>query len=257
MLHAYNNHGAFPPRVPASGEFEQLVDVHHPLVRAHPVTGEPALYFDLDRAVAVDGLPEVEGRALLQRLQDGAEQHAPRYAHAWHPHDVLVWDNAAVQHRADGDFPVGEPRNFWRYMIEGPEPALRLAGEAAGLGELQALALGEPAPDAEPLVDAQRVSQARACTGHSAQMRFAVCLRALRSRVFSCVLGGMKCVSWIPRQAASRHHARPMDATATASTSAVSAPAAAATYRAGATSAQGGRVVKALHQAERARGKSG
>jgi len=33
-----------------------------------------------------------------------------------------VWDNASVQHKAGGDIPVGEPRRFWRYMIEGPRP---------------------------------------------------------------------------------------------------------------------------------------
>jgi taurine dioxygenase len=120
--HAYNNHGAFPPRVAAEGPFEQLVDVSHPLVRAHPVTREPALYLDLDRATHIDGMPEADGRALLQSLQDDAEARAPRYAHAWKPHDVLVWDNASVQHRANSDFPVGEPRRFWRFMIEGPTP---------------------------------------------------------------------------------------------------------------------------------------
>jgi alpha-ketoglutarate-dependent taurine dioxygenase len=121
--HSYNNRGAFPPRVPAQGPFEQLVDVAHPIVRAHPVTGAPALYFDLDRATHVEGLPETEGRALLQSLQDHAETNAPRYAHAWQPNDVLIWDNASVQHKASGDFPVGEARRFWRYMIEGPIPA--------------------------------------------------------------------------------------------------------------------------------------
>jgi len=35
----------------------------------------------------------------------------------------VAWDNASVQHAASGDFPVGEPRRFWRYMIEGPIPA--------------------------------------------------------------------------------------------------------------------------------------
>jgi alpha-ketoglutarate-dependent taurine dioxygenase len=35
---------------------------------------------------------------------------------------VLIWDNASVQHKAAGDFPVGEPRNFWRYMTEGALP---------------------------------------------------------------------------------------------------------------------------------------
>jgi len=121
-VHAYNNGGVFPPRVAAQGPYEQLVDVAHPVVRAHPVTGRPALYFDLDRATHIEGLPLEEGRELLQSLQDHAEKSAPRYGHAWHPHDVLIWDNASVQHKASGDFPVGEPRNFWRYMIAGPVP---------------------------------------------------------------------------------------------------------------------------------------
>ena len=123
VVNSYNNHGAFPPREPASGPLEQLIDVAHPLVRAHPVTGSPSLYIDLDRATHVEGLPEDDGRHLLQWLQDHAEEHAPQYAHAWHVHDVLIWDNASVQHKASGDFPLGEPRRFWRYMIEGPEPA--------------------------------------------------------------------------------------------------------------------------------------
>jgi alpha-ketoglutarate-dependent taurine dioxygenase len=122
-VNAYNNHGAFPPRVAAEGPFERLVEVLHPIARAHPATGGPALYIDLDRATHIDGLPVPEGRALLQSLQEHAETYAPRYAHRWEPHDVLVWDNASVQHKASGDFPVGEPRNFWRFMIEGPVPA--------------------------------------------------------------------------------------------------------------------------------------
>jgi alpha-ketoglutarate-dependent taurine dioxygenase len=121
-VHAYNNHGAFPPRAAAGGPLERLVEVSHPVVRAHPVTGVPALYFDLDRACSIEGMPVATGRERLQTLQDGAEQHAPRYAHAWHDHDVLLWDNAAVQHKAGGDFPVGEPRRFWRFMVEGPRP---------------------------------------------------------------------------------------------------------------------------------------
>ena len=121
-VHAYNNRGAFPPRASATGPLEQLVDVSHPIVRAHPVSHEPALYFDLDRATHIEGLPEAEGRTLLQMLQDHAERHAPRYSHRWQAHDVLVWDNASVQHKASGDFPVGEPRRFWRHLIAGTTP---------------------------------------------------------------------------------------------------------------------------------------
>jgi taurine dioxygenase len=121
-IHTYNNRGAFPPRVAAEGPYEALVDVRYPIVRAHPATGRPALYFDLDRATHIEDMPIADGRALLQQLQDHAERHAPRYAHHWRAHDVLIWDNASVQHKAAGDFPVGQPRNFWRYMIEGFQP---------------------------------------------------------------------------------------------------------------------------------------
>jgi alpha-ketoglutarate-dependent taurine dioxygenase len=120
--YSYNNHGAFPPRIAAEGPFEALVDVSHPIVRAHPVNGRPSLYIDLDRATHIEGMDESDGRKLLQSLQDLAERDGPRYAHKWHENDVLVWDNASVQHKASGDFPLGEPRRFWRYMIAGPAP---------------------------------------------------------------------------------------------------------------------------------------
>jgi alpha-ketoglutarate-dependent taurine dioxygenase len=121
-VHAYNNHDAFPPRPAARGPLEAMLDVAHPVVRRHPVNGRPALYFDLDRATHIEGVGVEEGRALLQSLQDHAERNAPRYDHVWQKHDVLIWDNVSVQHRASGDFPVGEPRRFWRYMVSGSLP---------------------------------------------------------------------------------------------------------------------------------------
>jgi len=55
--------------------------------------------------------------------QARAEAAAPRCEHAWRDHDVLVWDNASVQHKAAGNFALGEPRRFWRYLIAGAAPA--------------------------------------------------------------------------------------------------------------------------------------
>ena len=52
-----------------------------------------------------------------------AEANAPSCQHGWCDHDVLVWDNASVQHKAGGNFAVGEPRRFWRYMIAGDRPS--------------------------------------------------------------------------------------------------------------------------------------
>jgi alpha-ketoglutarate-dependent taurine dioxygenase len=123
VVYAYNNEDAFPPRRAARGPAEVLVEVSHPLVRTHPVAGTRAIYLDLDRAKHVEGMPVAEGRALLQELQDHAEAKAPGCEHAWRDHDVLVWDNASVQHKAGGNFELGEPRRFWRYMIAGGPPA--------------------------------------------------------------------------------------------------------------------------------------
>ena len=60
--HAYNNRDAFPPRPAAKGPLEAMVDVAHPVVRAHPITGRPALYFDLDRATHIEQMDTIEGR---------------------------------------------------------------------------------------------------------------------------------------------------------------------------------------------------
>lgn len=123
VVYAHNNEDAFPPRRAARGPADALVEVTHPLVRTHAVAGTRALFLDLDRAKHVDGMPVEEGRALLRTLQEHAEQRAPRCQHDWCDHDVLVWDNASVQHKAGGNFKLGEPRRFWRYMIAGERPA--------------------------------------------------------------------------------------------------------------------------------------
>ena len=122
VAYSYNNHDAFPPRRAATGPADVLEDVTHPLVRTRRLAGTRSLFLDLDRATHIENMPISEGRALIQRLQDHSETNAPRCQHDWRAHDVLVWDNASVQHKAGGNFPVGEPRRFWRYMVAAERP---------------------------------------------------------------------------------------------------------------------------------------
>ena len=37
---------------------------------------------------------------------------------------TVIWDNAQVQHKAYNDFPMGEPRRMFRFMLsaEVPQP---------------------------------------------------------------------------------------------------------------------------------------
>jgi len=118
--YAHSNQDAFPSRRSARGPADVLEEVSHPLVRTHPVARTRSLFLDLDRAKHVEGMPVAEGRSLLQDQQDHAEAKAPHCEHDWRDHDVLVWDNASVRHKAGGNFALGEPRRFPRRVPRGP-----------------------------------------------------------------------------------------------------------------------------------------
>lgn len=84
----------------AAEERAVFPDVEHGLVRAHPVTGEPALYLNelcLDR---VAGLSSTESDELLAELYAHALADEFEYVHEWRPGDLLVWDNPSLLHRA-------------------------------------------------------------------------------------------------------------------------------------------------------------
>ena len=119
-VHAYNNHGAFPPAFRPRAHSRRWST--WPIRSCGPIRSRASR-----RCTSISIAPPTSkaargrGRALLQRCRTTPRRPHPVRAH-WQPHDVLIWDNSAVQHKASGDFPVGEPRNFWRYMIEGPVP---------------------------------------------------------------------------------------------------------------------------------------
>lgn len=96
----------------------QLGDRHHGGLDAE----RPGLFetFHIDDSYTEE--PAAATVLHARALQEHAETRAPRYQHVWRPFDVLAWDNASVQHKAGGDFPVGEPRRFWRHMIAGGQP---------------------------------------------------------------------------------------------------------------------------------------
>lgn len=74
----------------------------HPLVRRHPITGEPALYVNPAFTTRVLNLPSAESRRLLDALLAVATAEALTWEHAWQAGDVLIWDNRSVLHTASG-----------------------------------------------------------------------------------------------------------------------------------------------------------
>jgi alpha-ketoglutarate-dependent taurine dioxygenase len=84
--------------------------------------GEKALYLNLARQKGVVGLPEAEGVALITRLQQHCDDAAPKYQHRYTRGDLLIWDNALVQHRAHENYREGEPRVLWQLFVAGERP---------------------------------------------------------------------------------------------------------------------------------------
>jgi taurine dioxygenase len=93
----------------------------HPIVRTHPATGRKALYVNRLMTVAIEGMAETEGNALLNALFDHQEQPQFVYEHVWRPHDVLLWDNRCTLH-ARTDFSAAERRLMRRLTILGEKP---------------------------------------------------------------------------------------------------------------------------------------
>ena len=86
----------------------------HPVVWSHPELGRSILYVNSMQTDRIEGLPEVESRALLEELLEHLYRPEHIYQHDWRPGDFIFWDNWALQHaRPD----VSEDRTLRRVAI--------------------------------------------------------------------------------------------------------------------------------------------
>jgi len=68
------------------------------LVRTIPESGRKSLYL-ASHAGRILGMPEQEGRALIDELVAHATQRQFVYTHRWRVHDLCIWDNRCTMHR--------------------------------------------------------------------------------------------------------------------------------------------------------------
>ena len=76
-------------------------DIHHPLVRTHPVTGRKALYLCPGMTTEIVGWNAEDSAEMLEFLFDWTTRSEFVYSHEWQPGDALMWDNACTMHRRD------------------------------------------------------------------------------------------------------------------------------------------------------------
>jgi taurine dioxygenase len=76
----------------------------HPLVRVHPDTGLPAVYFPGDEFLrGIDGMHADESDAILGVLRRRLDNPNVQCRWRWRPHDVAMWDERCTTHRASSD----------------------------------------------------------------------------------------------------------------------------------------------------------
>jgi alpha-ketoglutarate-dependent 2,4-dichlorophenoxyacetate dioxygenase len=68
------------------------------LVRTIPESGRKSLYL-ASHAGRIFGLPEQEGRALIEELVAHTTQRQFIYTHRWRQYDLVIWDDRCTMHR--------------------------------------------------------------------------------------------------------------------------------------------------------------
>jgi alpha-ketoglutarate-dependent 2,4-dichlorophenoxyacetate dioxygenase len=79
-------------------EMTRLPPVPQALVRTIPQTGRKSLYV-ASHAGRIFGMPDAEGRALIDELIAHVTQRQFVYTHRWRPNELVMWDNRCTMHR--------------------------------------------------------------------------------------------------------------------------------------------------------------
>ncbi len=79
-------------------ERRELPPVPQVLVRTIPESGRKSLYL-ASHVGRIFGMPDPEGRALIEELIAHATQRQFVYTHRWRLNDLVIWDNRCTMHR--------------------------------------------------------------------------------------------------------------------------------------------------------------
>ncbi len=91
---------------------------YHPLVRAHPETGEESLYICDTYTVGFEGMTTAEAKPIVDFLVAHCTQAAFTCRLRWTPGTVALWDNRAAMHLGPNDYD-GYRREMYRTTTAG------------------------------------------------------------------------------------------------------------------------------------------
>ena len=109
------------PKLTAA-QLAETPDIAHPIVRTHPFTGRKSLYVTKGECIGIEGVPEDEGRAVIEELHEHCLKEEFLYRHRWRVGDLLMWDNATAMHLAICDYELPQRRLMHRTTVIGSIP---------------------------------------------------------------------------------------------------------------------------------------
>ncbi len=115
----YSQSDAGRGRIGNAEATETLVDVVHPVVIRHPLSGKKALYVNPAFTTGIKGWSAADGQALLHKLfAHVMAGHGFQHRFKWRPGSIAMWDNRSTWHWALNDY-QGQKRIMHRITIEG------------------------------------------------------------------------------------------------------------------------------------------
>ena len=100
-------------------QLKSVPDVEVPVVRTHPITQRKGLFINEAHSPGIAGVSKEESDKLLAQLCRHITQPEFVYTHHWQAGDLLMWDNAAVQHKATFDYDLPLRRLMYRTTVRG------------------------------------------------------------------------------------------------------------------------------------------
>ncbi len=94
----------------------RLPPVPQVLVRTLPQTGRKSLYV-ASHVGRIFGMPDDEGRALIDELIAHATQRQFVYTHRWRANELVMWDNRCTMHRGTDFDDLRHVRDMARVTI--------------------------------------------------------------------------------------------------------------------------------------------
>jgi taurine dioxygenase len=113
----YKNRSSMDLRSPGTAQ----TFAEHPLVRVHPETGRPALFFGFHTQRFANWTEE-ESEPLLAFLRTHIARPEFTCRVRWRSHTLVTWDNRCSQHVAIDDY-FGQRRRMRRLTIRGERPS--------------------------------------------------------------------------------------------------------------------------------------